>query len=139
MVSIIETLESGAVELITSFAAGQAQIEASVTDNWQSFAGAFRASGEADVRLEHVVLVTSPDCVGAIRIYDISPVATGSRIVVQTNFSGSAYPANSVPLSKMSSRFKLYGGKTYLLQAKCNGPVDPSNFMFIASVTPKNG
>lgn len=138
--SVLQVMDSGSIELITSFVSGPGQIEAeSINENWQTIGGAFTAAGESDIKIEIISLLTSPaDCSGSVRVYDITEGAIVNRIVRQVNLPGSLYEQNGVPVSKTSSKFKVFGGKKYVIQAKCSGPESPNNLLSILNVIPKN-
>lgn len=137
MASLISTLQTGVIELISSFTSGSGQIEASLTDNWQTIGGAFLVQGEAEIILNILALVTDPAANGTVRLYDVTDTVTGSRVISTTLIPGTDFSGEG-PKVYISSKFKVYGNHMYVVQARHIGPVDEDSMLSILNVIPMN-
>lgn len=141
MTSLLSVTANSTIELISSFASGPGQIQASESDNWQVIGGAFKNNGDAKIRLNINALITNPSCNGSVRVYDISdtvPSPNYQRIVNVTNIPGSIFSQNGAPKSIYSNTFSVRGNRIYVVQVKLIGDPDPENIINILNIIPEN-
>lgn len=133
MPNLIRTESDGSVQILTTFFTGPASISA--TDGyeaWEVAGGAFRAQLTATARLEIISFLSSVDCSGYVRIYDITNIAMPERILSQTIVTN-----NLVPTTILGPNFKVTGGHIYQVQIRCEG-TNPSDQFNVLNITPQD-
>lgn len=130
--NLIKITTDGSVQIATVFSTGGANIPANDGyEAWEAIGGGFRAEISVTGRLELIGFLTSNDCIGYVRVYDITNTSIENRIMSQMILSNV-----SVPQVTMGPNFSLIGGHIYQIQVRCAG--SNSNDAFnIVNITPK--
>lgn len=132
MSNLVKTLDDGQVQILTTYFTGQVQQSASNTvENWKVCNGAFTSELSATVRLEIISYLTSTNCTGYIRVYDITPGNIADRII-----SNSIIQNKTEAHTVLGPTFTLIAGHKYEIQMRCEGP-DSNDAFNILNVTPQ--
>jgi hypothetical protein len=130
--SLLTALDTGSIELITSYVSGSGSVESQAFDNWVTIGGCFKADSEMQIRIEVIGMITNVGVTGYARLYDFTQGQFANRA-----FGNVVFDSGETPLSRTSGRFSVLGGHIYGAQIRCSGTAGLGLFV-VSNVIPKN-